>query len=45
MPGAALPKIFTDGRLLKRSSESGPEENCTLASELSGTMSPLSERT
>src|SRR6185436_17492430 len=24
-PGAALPKIFTAGRLLKRSSESGPE--------------------
>ena len=44
-PGAPWPNSFTAGRLLKRSSESGPELYLTLTSEDSGTMSPLVERT
>jgi len=45
MPGAVWPMILTAGRLLKRSSESGPEECRTLTSAASGTISPFCERT
>ena len=45
MPGAAAPKSFTAGRLLKRASESGPEAYLTFASERNGIISPFSERT
>ena len=44
-PGAACPMTLTAGRLLKRSSASGPAENLTVASEESGIISPLVERT
>src|SRR4030095_2300572 len=43
--GRPLPKIFTAGRLLERSSASGPDEYLTLTSEASCTISPFSERT
>jgi hypothetical protein len=45
MPGAVWPMILTAGRLLKRSSESGPDECRTLTSAASGTISPFCERT
>src|SRR5262252_1824376 len=44
-PGAAWPNIFTAGRLLKRSSISGPEAKLTVASADIGTICPESERT
>src|SRR6185436_14952518 len=45
MPGAPWPNIFTAGRLLKRSSVSGPDEYLMLASADTGTICPESERT
>ncbi len=44
-PGTPAPRTVTAGRLLKRSSVSGPETCCTFASERIGTISPLSLRT
>ena len=44
-PGAPWPISFTAGRLLKRSSISGPDEYFTVASADTGTISPESERT
>ena len=44
-PGAPWPNSFTAGRLLKRSSVSGPDEYFTVASADTGTISPLLERT
>ena len=38
-PGAACPNTFTAGRLLKRSSVSGPDEYFTVASADTGTIS------
>ena len=42
MPGAVCPITFTAGRLLKRSSESGPDEYLTSTSDASGIIPPLS---
>jgi hypothetical protein len=45
MPGAVWPMSLTAGRLLKRSSESGPEVCRHVASADSGTISPFCART
>ena len=44
-PGAGLPRILAAGKMLKRSTVSGPRMRLKLTSSFSGTMAPVSERT